>query len=105
MRAIECVPRQQFTADHLPVRSVEAGGSNKQGPNLHGLFGRASGSASGYSFSAAMKDAGQTWGKESLSAFILKPKSVVPGTKMAFAGMKKEAERNDIIAYLEKATV
>ena len=52
-----------------------------------------------------MKDAQQTWGKESLSAFILKPKSVVPGTKMAFAGMKKEAERNDIIAYLEKATV
>jgi len=82
--------------------SLEAG-KNKLGPNLAGIFGRQAGSVEGYKYSAAMASSGIVWDEATLDAFLAKPKDVVPKTKMAFAGLKKEVQRQDLIAYLKEA--
>ncbi len=79
------------------------GGPNKVGPNLWGVVGRDIASHAGYEYDDAMKafakEAG-TWTYENLNKFVHDPKGTVPGTKMAFAGLKDDAERANVIAYL-----
>ncbi|WP_407159485.1 c-type cytochrome [Bradyrhizobium sp. STM 3557] len=73
---------------------------NAVGPVLNGLFGRKSGSVEGYNYSDANKKSGITWDEATFSEYIKDPKAKIPGTKMAFAGIKDEQKIKDLIAYL-----
>jgi cytochrome c len=74
----------------------------KVGPGLYGVVGRAKGIFAGFSYSEAMKAKGGIWDRDAINQFITKPKDYLPGTKMAFAGLKKPQDRADVISYLEK---
>ncbi|MCB1882404.1 MAG: cytochrome c family protein [Geminicoccaceae bacterium] len=75
--------------------------TNKVGPHLGDVIGRKAGSVEDYKYSAAMKDSGLTWDDATLDKYLADPRGVVKGTKMVFAGLKKEEDRANVIAYLE----
>jgi cytochrome c len=75
---------------------------NGVGPELNGLIGRAAGSAPNYAYSTAMKGSGLTWDEPTFDEYIMSPKAKVPGTKMAYPGLKDEQKINDLIAYLKQ---
>ena len=78
-------------------------GKKKIGPHLKGIVGRQAASVEGYKYSKAMKAADIVWDEASLDAFLKKPRAFLKGTKMTFAGVKKESQRQDLIAYLKEA--
>jgi cytochrome c len=79
---------------------LEVGGK-ATGPHLFGIFDRAVGAVAGFGYSSGMANLGGTWNADQLNAFLIKPKDLVPGTKMSFAGLKKETDRANLIAYLQ----
>ena len=76
-------------------------GPKKMGPSLAGLFGRTSGATAGFTYSPAMQKANIKWDAKSLDAFLTKPGALVPGNRMAFAGIPNPVDRADLIAYLK----
>jgi cytochrome c len=86
----------------MACHAIGDGAKNKVGPELNGLDGRKSGTVAGYSYSDANKNSGITWNKDQFLDYIKDPKAKIPGTKMAFAGIKNEKEANDLWAYLSQ---
>jgi cytochrome c len=81
--------------------TFEKGGPNRVGPNLFGTLNEKKGAGKGgFNFSAAMKAKGGDWTFDDLNKFLANPKAFVPGTAMGFAGITKDSERADVIAYL-----
>jgi cytochrome c len=86
----------------LACHAIGENAKNKVGPELNGLNGRKSGTVEGYSYSDANKGSGITWDEATFKEYIKDPKAKIPGTKMAFAGIKKESEVNDLWAFLSQ---
>ncbi len=79
-------------------------GVNRVGPSLHNIVGRQSGSVAGYSYSDANKNSGVTWTTDVLFEYLENPKGFMPGTKMAFPGIKNAQDRANLVAYLDSQT-
>ena len=76
-------------------------GVNRVGPSLYKVVGRKSGSVPGYAYSDANKASGVTWTTDVLFTYLKDPKGFMPGTKMAFPGIKDDQDRANLVAYLE----
>jgi cytochrome c len=79
---------------------IQAGAPNRVGPNLHGVFGREIGTAPGFTYSQAVQDANFVWDADHLDHWLQNPQTFLPGNRMAFAGIRDETQRRDLIAYL-----
>lgn len=85
----------------MACHSFEKGGANKVGPHLWDVVERPIGSVEGFSYSEAFKTmAGKPWGYDELNAWLKAPKEYIKGTKMAYAGISKDQDRANVIAYL-----
>ncbi len=76
-------------------------GANGTGPHLYGVVGRTVAQIGGFSYSGALSDLGGEWSAEALNGFLTNPKKYAPGTSMGFAGLKKDEDRANLIAYLQ----
>ena len=85
----------------VACHTIDQGGTNGIGPNLHGVVGRAVASHAGFSYSSALKAKGGNWDAAHLDRFLESPMKYAPGTRMAFAGVIEAADRKALILYLE----
>jgi cytochrome c len=81
---------------------IGEGAKNFVGPELNGLNGRKTGSVEGYNYSEANKGSGITWSEDEFKKYITSPKTVIANTKMIFAGLPKETDRDNIWAYISQ---
>ena len=84
--------------------SIKKGGGNKIGPALWGVLARSIGSLNDYKYSKAFAEFGGKWNLENMNSFLIKPKNYIKGTKMSYAGLKKEKDRASVILYLNENT-
>ncbi len=89
---------KKCTACHV----IEKGGANKIGPALYGVLGRKVAAIGDYKYSQALEDYGKLWTFEEMNGYLRKPQSWIKGTKMSFAGLRKEKDRASVILYLNK---
>jgi len=90
-----------FQKQCFTCHTTDKGGANKVGPNLWAVIGRKKAGHDGFSYSSALQAKGGNWSVEDINHMIFKPTAYVRGTKMAFAGLGKEQERADVIAFLK----
>ena len=86
----------------VACHSISQDGGNKIGPKLYNVVGRTVGSLSDYKYSKALASYGKEWTFEELNGFLIKPSKWIKGTKMAFAGLKKEKDRASVLLYLNE---
>jgi len=79
---------------------IQAGAPHRVGPNLHAVFGREVGTADGFTYSQAVQEADFIWDADHLDHWLQNPQTFLPGNRMAFAGVRDETQRRDLIAYL-----
>lgn len=77
-----------------------AAGKNKVGPSLHGVIGRKAGTVAKYKYSKVMKNSGIVWDEKNLAGYLKNPKKFMPKNKMAFRGLKKDKDINNVLAYI-----
>ncbi len=82
--------------------SIVKGGKNNIGPALYNVVGRKIGGVEGYKYSKALAAYEKNWSFEELNGFLIKPAKWIKGTKMAYAGLRKEKDRASVIKYLNK---
>ena len=95
---------ETFAARCKACHTFEKGGPNRVGPHLFGVVGRPIASVADFTYSDAMKtfaEGGKVWDDATLDAYLADPKGTAPGNKMAFPGVKSEADRANVIAYLK----
>ena len=85
----------------VACHTIDKGGRNSIGPNMHGVVGRAVASVDGFNYSAAMKAKGGVWDEAALDAYLENPRKNIVGTKMSFAGLSNADERKALIEYLK----
>ncbi len=93
-----------FKGQCSTCHTVEAGGANGTGPNLHDVVGANKAKHAGFAYSAALSGLGSAWSYENLDAWIKNPAAYAKGTSMSFAGIRKDDDRAAVIAYLAKNT-
>jgi cytochrome c len=91
---------QKVSRQCAACHTFDKGGKSGVGPNLYGVVGGHTAHLEGFAYSPAMKAKNSEWDYEALNQFLANPKGFVPGTKMAFAGLRKPEDRAAIIAYL-----
>lgn len=91
---------ERLSSQCTSCHTLDAGGANRTGPNLHDVFGRRAASHPGFNYSEAMQGHGGSWDYLALNDFLKSPGSVVRGTRMTFAGIRNDNDRVAVIAYL-----
>lgn len=83
---------------------LEPDGPKRIGPNLHGIMGRKAASAGGFKYSKAFQKLDLVWDDTNLTTYLKSPRKFVPGTSMSFAGLRRDQEIADVLAYIKQET-
>ncbi|PLX29619.1 MAG: cytochrome c family protein [Alphaproteobacteria bacterium] len=102
MEQADAIKGKSLMRQCMQCHSFDKGGPHKIGPNLWGVYGSSIGAKEGYAYSSGSKKlADKKWTDENLNHFLYKPRAFMPGTKMAYVGLKRAKDRANIIAYLK----
>ena len=93
---------EKFFKKCAACHSIVKGGKNNIGPALYNVIGRQVGSINDYKYSKALSQYGKEWTFQELNGYLIKPAKWIKGTKMAFAGLRKEKDRASVILYLNQ---